>query len=84
MRFQQSTQKSQSHKIWLIRSTDDAGLACYFYILMDTVKLPLLQRMQRGAVLTPARLGQVIFSGFGENPSPEVAQRMKTEYGFEE
>jgi hypothetical protein len=26
----------------------------------------------------------VILSGFGENPTPEVAARMKAEYGFEE
>lgn len=84
MQFQQITQKSQSSKIWLIRSKDDSGRACYFYILMDATKLPLLKKMQKGAAITPANLGTVILSGFGENPPPETAARMKEEYGFEE
>lgn len=81
--FLDRVKKSRDGNVWLLRTTDAQARACYFYIRVDPLKKAILENRIGQSGLTITDYGEIITSGFGENPPLAVAQRMKDEYGFE-
>lgn len=82
--FLDRVQKSKSGNLWLLRTRDSQGRVCYFYVLVDPLKKAILDRQTGQSNLTITDYGTIVESGFGENPPPAIAARMKAEYGFQE
>lgn len=82
--FLNKIRKSRDGNIWLLRTREASGRHCYFYVRVDPLKKALLENRIGAAGQTITDYGDILASGYGENPPPEVAARMKAEYGFEE
>jgi hypothetical protein len=63
---------------------DNLGNKCYFYLRTDSLKQAILERQIGKNNVNIRDYGVIIATGFGENPSAKVVNRMKAEYGFEE
>lgn len=76
------TRRSKLHQgeIYLSRGLHQ-GRPIWHYLLVDKMKLPiLLKDAQRGTV-DLAMYGNIIFSGFGEQPPKEVSEFVRKKYG---
>ena len=83
MSFAQHLQKQQQN-IWLLHMTDIVGRKRYYYVQLSGIKKPIVERLVAKSGVNPADYGEILATGFGEQPSAEIAAYMKTEYGFEE
>ena len=79
-KFAKKIEASKQKNIYLIRG-EDKGLECWHYVLVENLKLPLLQARIRKLPcdFDVADYGRIIISGWGENPS--VAVKNKVESG---
>lgn len=84
MSFQQKIAKQQSHRIYLLRGKEDGIRSCYFYLLIDALKVKEFEALPKGWKGDLTQFGKVLESGFGENPPEDIVKKMKEEYDYEE
>jgi hypothetical protein len=70
--------ESSSNNLYLVKATDD-GLDCWHYLKPDKTKLPLLKAAMKNAPckIELTQFGKVIYSGWGEEPKPEVRKQIE-------
>jgi hypothetical protein len=57
------------------------GRATWHYLLVDKMKLPILLKESKSEQIDLTKYGNIVFSGFGENPPEEVRICVKNKYG---
>jgi hypothetical protein len=67
--------------ILLVRGEDPDGKPIFAYVGVRADKLKEFMEAQAKGLFYPEEHGVIVESGYGD-PSPEVRQKMETEYGF--
>lgn len=75
----QKYKKLQSGQIYLSQGTY-AGRAVWHYVLVDKMRLPILQKRAQTEAIDLKDFGHILFSGFGEQPPEEVTSFIKQKY----
>lgn len=57
------------------------GVYTWHYVKVDMLKLPLFQKALKSGSLDVAEYGEILFSGWGVNPPPEIRRHVDAEYG---
>lgn len=57
------------------------GRSTWHYLLVDRLKLPLLEKEAKSGAVDLMQYGQIIFSGFGDSPPDEVTCFVRKRYG---
>ncbi len=72
------------HLIHKLKAKDSSGKWAYYFLLVppDREKA-FLQAIEGDGMIDLSHLGTVIASCYGESPSPEIKQYLKTRYGFD-
>lgn len=73
--------KKKNKMVYLIRGKED-GKPTWYYIELDKLKLPLLEKQQRklGVDIALDTFGTVVECGWGEEPPEDVKKRMLEVY----
>jgi len=81
VQFTDKLATSRQSLIRLARGNED-GIATWYYVKIDNNKFSLYeQRMKRGEEIDVYDYGQVLYSGWGENPPEEITQKILEIYG---
>lgn len=67
------------NNLFIVRGKD-SGLAAWHILLVDKLKLILFERAVATGTLDVADFGQVLKSGWGENPPEDVVEKIKEQY----
>ncbi len=79
MNWVERTRRSNGDLVYLVRGKDE-GRQAWYYVLVDRPKLPLfLARIDEGN-LDLEEYGEVLFSGWGQDPPDDIVARIKAEY----
>jgi len=75
--------KSRSGELIYLSRGRDKGRAAWYYVLVDRMKVPLFLNEYKtpGGMIDLRDFGEVIESGWGENPPENVVQRIKIQFG---
>ncbi len=57
------------------------GRATWHYLMVDKLRLPILLKDVKGGEVELVDYGNILFSGFGEQPPEEVSAFVKKKYG---
>lgn len=79
MSFLEKVQTSRSDMLYLVRGKAD-GIPCWHYILVDKQKLPMFKIRVKTNQIELADYGQILESGWGENPSEEIQAKIKQQF----
>ena len=79
MSFLEKIKTSKGHLVYLVRGKDK-GLPCWHYVLIDQFKLPIFKEDLKKPTIDVADYGEVLESGWGENPPEDVVDRIKKKY----
>ena len=74
------TKKALEGKVFLIRGKDN-GRAAWHYVLVSPEKIKELRHQKSGTNIDVTDFGNIIRSGWGENPSDEIVKEVEDEYG---
>ena len=74
------TKKALEGKIFLIRGKDN-GRPAWHYILVPPEKAAELRKQKAGCNIDVAKFGKIVESGWGEDPSQEIMDKIQEEYG---
>jgi len=75
-------QADMANKVIYLSQGHYDGRATWHYLLVNKMKLPLLQREAKlHNTVDLTSYGSIVFSGFGENPPEEVKYYVKKIYG---
>lgn len=69
--------------IHFIRTKDQEGRNCYFFLVCSDIKMRLLRAELSKPSVDLTRYGRVIFSAFGTTPDKDAITYLKQEYGFD-
>jgi hypothetical protein len=79
MSFARQLQTSLGEWVYLVRGTHSASPA-WHYVLVEKTKLPLFLKAAQASSLDVADYGEILYSGWGENPPPEIVADIKARY----
>jgi hypothetical protein len=79
MAFTDKLRNSLGDLVYLVRGKDN-GRAAWHYVLIDKVKLPLFQKAIRTGALDVSEYGKILYSGWGEDPPPEIIEAVRERY----
>ncbi len=82
--FTRQVEASRADHIFLVRGRDASGQRAWYYLLVDKGKRDMFRSREGVPYLKLTDYGEILFSGFGEEPPADIKQQMKDEYGFEE
>ena len=82
MSFVSKLIKSGSVPIHFMRGKDPEGRDAYYFVMCSHKKIELIKNTEK-EVINVHDYGKVVASGFGAEPSDEVKQMLKDEYGFD-
>lgn len=73
-----------ANPVFLVKDDDIRGERAYYFIRIDRRKLhAFLRDSQNGRSITLSDYGEILFSAYGEHPSPYVEAYMREHYGWE-
>ena len=75
---------SRPDHIFLVRGRDAAGERAWYYIMIDKGKRDAFRNQEGVPFLKLTDYGEILHSGFGENPPEDIRRQMEEEYGFRE
>lgn len=80
MSFVDKIRKSTGELVYLVRGKDK-GRPAWHYVHVEKNKLPIfLKKVESGSV-DVSLYGKVLYSGWGEDPSDDIVQKIKQEFG---
>ncbi|QKX01253.1 hypothetical protein GOY14_02885 [Wolbachia endosymbiont of Dipetalonema caudispina] len=79
--FVDATRRSRSDLIYLVRGKD-RGRPAWHYILVDKDKKEMFLAKSRTGSMDVADYGEILYSGWGENPSQEIIDKINEEFGL--
>jgi hypothetical protein len=74
--------KMQAELIYLVKGID-AGRNAWYYVLVDRLKLQLFLKALNDEIIHLENYGKILYSAYGDDPSPEITTKLKEEYGIE-
>jgi hypothetical protein len=76
--------RSQAHHIHKLKAKDSTGRWAYYFVLIPPVReRGFLKAIDGPGMLDLEDWGRVIASCYGEEPTEEVLQFLREEYGFD-
>jgi hypothetical protein len=83
MSFVNKVISSQGDYFYKVNATDATGRRAYYYIIVDKLKLRQFLALKSDGRYDLAEYGNIIASGYGEEP-PEITKKLlKEKYGFD-
>ncbi|MCV3769207.1 MAG: hypothetical protein K0T53_00530 [Wolbachia pipientis] len=79
--FVDATRRSRSDLIYLVRGKD-RGRPAWHYILVDKDKKEMFLAKSKTGSMDVADYGEILYSGWGENPSQEIIDKINEEFGL--
>ncbi|QKX01376.1 hypothetical protein GOY13_00045 [Wolbachia endosymbiont of Cruorifilaria tuberocauda] len=79
--FADATRRSRSDLIYLVRGKD-RGISAWHYILVDKDKKEIFLVKSRTGSMDVADYGEILYSGWGENPPQEIVDKINDEFGL--
>jgi hypothetical protein len=73
--------KSRSDLIYLVRGRD-RGRAAWHYVLVDKEKREIFLAKSRTGSMDVADYGEILYSGWGEDPSQDIIDKINEEFGL--
>ncbi len=83
MGFVDKVISSQGEYFYKVNATDSTGRRAYYYILIDKPKLKPFLALRPDGRYDLADFGQIIASGYGEEPTGDAKKILKSRYGFD-
>ncbi|KJV68929.1 hypothetical protein [Candidatus Neoehrlichia procyonis] len=78
--FADSAKKSRIDCLFLVRGKDKGRFA-WHYVLVDKNKREMFLAKSKSGSIDVALYGQILYSGWGENPPEEIVKKIEDEYG---
>ncbi|MCU7611583.1 hypothetical protein [Anaplasma capra] len=78
--FASATRKSRLDCLFLVRGKDK-GRAAWHYVLVDKGKREMFLAKSKSGSMDVALYGEILYSGWGENPPDDVVKRIEEEFG---
>lgn len=82
--FTSAVQSSRADNIYLVRGHDITKRAAWYYVMVDKMKKRIFETDAKNGQINLTDYGNILYSGYGENPPDDMKTKMKDEYGFEE
>lgn len=76
-----AARRSRSDLIYLVRGKD-RGRSAWHYVLVDKDKREMFLAKSRTGSMDVADYGELLYSGWGENPPQEVIDKINEEFGL--
>jgi len=74
--------KMQAELIYLVKGVD-AGRNAWYYVLVDRLKLQMFLKALNDEIIHLENYGKILYSAYGDDPSSEITNKIKEEYGIE-
>ncbi|KJV66091.1 hypothetical protein [Anaplasma phagocytophilum] len=78
--FAKATKKSRLDCLFLVRGKDK-GRPAWHYVLVDKHKKEMFLAKSKSGSMDVALYGEILYSGWGENPPGDMVQKIKDEFG---
>lgn len=78
--FAKATKKSRLDCLFLVRGKDK-GRPAWHYVLVDKHKREMFLAKSKSGSMDVALYGDILYSGWGENPPEDIVQKIKDEFG---
>ena len=75
--------KMQAELIYLVKGID-AGRNAWYYVLVERLKVQLFLKALNDEIIHLENYGKILFSAYGDEPSSEITDQLKEEYGIED
>lgn len=82
--FTRNVVVSRPDHIFLVRGRDAAGERAWYYVMVDKGKRDAFKSQEGVPFLKLTDYGEILHSGFGDNPPESIIRQMEEEYGFRE
>lgn len=82
--FTRHVEGARAEHLFLVRGRDASGQKAWYYVLVDKSKRDAFRVREGQAFLKLTDYGDIIASGFGEQPPEDIRQQMLKDYGFQE
>ncbi|APR98296.1 hypothetical protein [Wolbachia endosymbiont of Folsomia candida] len=79
--FAKRTRKSRSDLIYLVRGKD-RGKSAWHYVLVDKEKREMFLAKSRTGSMDVADYGEILYSGWGEDPPQDIVDKINEEFGL--
>ncbi|MDR2831646.1 MAG: hypothetical protein LBV62_01895 [Rickettsiales bacterium] len=79
--FADATRRSRSDLIYLVRGKDREKSA-WHYVLVDKEKREMFLTRSRTGSMDVADYGEILYSGWGEDPPQEIVDKINEEFGL--
>lgn len=79
--FADATRRSRADLIYLVRGKDRER-AAWHYVLVDKDKREMFLAKSRTRAMDVADYGEILYSGWGENPPQEIVDKINEEFGL--
>ncbi|WP_168463833.1 hypothetical protein [Wolbachia endosymbiont of Ctenocephalides felis wCfeT] len=76
-----AARRSRSDLIYLVRGKD-RGRSAWHYVLVDKEKREMFLAKSRTGSMDVADYGEILYSGWGEDPSQEIVDKINEEFGL--
>jgi len=67
--------------IYLVKGVDDNRNAWY-YVLVERLKLSLFLKALNDDIIHLENYGEILYSAYGDEPSQDITDKLKAEYGI--
>ncbi len=74
--------KMQAELIYLVKGVD-AGRNAWYYVLVDRLKVQIFLKALNDEIIHLEKYGKILFSAYGDEPSEEITDALKEEYGIQ-
>lgn len=75
--------RNNPHNLFLVRGNDSTGRKAWYYLQVQRGKVSQFEKQIATTSVKLTDFGQIILSGYGEDPPPDAIEKMKREYDFE-
>lgn len=79
--FADAAKRSRLDLIYLVRGKD-RGKSAWHYVLVDKDKKEMFIAKSRTGAMDVADYGEIIYSGWGEDPPKEIVDKINEEFGL--
>lgn len=79
--FADATKRSRSDFIYLVRGKD-RGKSAWHYVLVDKEKREMFLAKSRTGSIDVADYGEILYSGWGEDPPQAIVDKVNEEFGL--
>lgn len=82
--FVSSLFASRADCIFLVKGKDTTNRQAWYYVMVEKSKKHLFEEVEGSQPLNLTDYGQILHSGYGDEPPDDIKAKMEEEYGFKE